>query len=94
MNALGRPLGFEQRGSVKVLVLVRWVLLAALLAVIDYPLRSDTRAAAVIGGFGLVALGANLALQVAILRRYRHHGGDRGCGRLSTTTLTCSTTPP
>jgi signal transduction histidine kinase len=63
MNALTRPLGFEQRESMKVLVVVRWVLLVALLVVVDYQPFDDTRGFVAVGSLIVVALALNLFLQ-------------------------------
>ncbi|MGH2608282.1 MAG: sensor histidine kinase [Tepidiformaceae bacterium] len=63
MNALTRPLGFEQRESMKVLVVVRWVLLAALLVVVDYQPFHDTRGFVGVGSLIVVALALNLIAQ-------------------------------
>jgi signal transduction histidine kinase len=63
MDALVRPLGFEQRESARVLVLLRWVLLAVLLVVVDYPLLDDTRGVAVVGSLILGAGALNFWFQ-------------------------------
>jgi signal transduction histidine kinase len=51
-----RPLDFEQRESLKVLVMVRWLVLAALLLVVDYPFHSDPRGSLIIGALIGVAV--------------------------------------
>ena len=53
MDALTRPLGFEQRESARILVFLRWVLLAALLVLVDYPIFDDTRGVAVVGSLAV-----------------------------------------
>ncbi|MGH7753630.1 MAG: hypothetical protein ACREN5_12510, partial [Gemmatimonadales bacterium] len=63
MNALTRPLGFEQRESMKVLAILRWVLLAALLVVVDYQPFDDTRGFVAVGVLIALALALNLILQ-------------------------------
>lgn len=63
MDALSRPLGFEERESVKVLVVVRWAVLGALVLLFDYPLRADTGAIIFVGWLVCTAGLLNLALQ-------------------------------
>ncbi|MEX0781563.1 MAG: sensor histidine kinase [Dehalococcoidia bacterium] len=63
MEVLSRPLGFEQRESARVLVLLRWVLLAALLVLVDYPIFDDTRGVAVVGSLIVGAAALNFWFQ-------------------------------
>jgi len=69
MDALARRITEEQRESAKVLVSLRWFLLAALVVVVDFPVRDDTRAFLVIHGLMLGAVVLNFRLHYLIATR-------------------------
>jgi signal transduction histidine kinase len=58
-----RTLAFEERESLRIVVIVRWAILAGLLVLVDYPLRSDPRGFFVTGGLWSAAVGLNLVLE-------------------------------